>query len=274
MDLNPQNYVDLAIEMLMQFGPKLLLAIVTLFVGLKGIKILNKIVDKALRFQKVDVSLRGFIESLVSIGLKLLLVVSVASMVGVATTSFVAIIGAAGLAVGLALQGSLANFAGGVLILLFKPFKVGNVIEAAGHTGKVKQIQIFSTILNTPDNKKVVIPNGVLSNGSIVNYSAEKKRRVDLVFGISYDDDIKKAKQVLEAIAKKDERILADPEPQIVVTELGASSVDIACRVWVKTADYWLVYFAMQEMVKLEFDKAGLSFPFPQREIHLVNESS
>ena len=193
-------------------------------------------------------------------------------MLGIETTSFVAILGAAGLAVGLALQGGLANFAGGVLILIFKPFKVGDFIDAQGHAGVVSEITVFTTVLKTPDNKTIIIPNGALSNGSMVNYSTEEKRRVDMVFGIGYGDDIAKAKQVLKRIVDEDERVLKDPAPQIVVAELADSSVNFNFRVWCTGSDYWSIYFDMNEKVKLEFDKEGVSIPFPQRDVHLYNQ--
>jgi small conductance mechanosensitive channel len=198
-----------------------------------------------------------------------MLFIAVASMVGIQTTSFIAVLGAAGLAVGLALQGSLANFAGGVLILLFKPFKVGDVIEAQGHLGVVKQIQIFNTILTTGDNRIVIIPNGPLSNGSLVNINQEPTRRIDFSFGIGYGDDIDKAKSVLEGLVGAESRILKDPAHLIAVEALADSSVNIKVRVWVNTADYWGVFFGMTETVKKTFDKEGISIPFPQRDVHM-----
>jgi small conductance mechanosensitive channel len=193
-------------------------------------------------------------------------------MIGVKTTSFVAVLGAAGLALGFALQGSLSNFAGGVMILLFKPFKVGDIIEAQGHRGKVDEIRIFNTIIKTLDNKTIIIPNGEVSGNSIINYTAEPTRRVDMTFGIGYDDDIGKVKSVLKRVIDSDERILEDPAPMIVVSEHGGSSVNFAVRPWVKTEDYWGVYFDMHEKVKLAFDEEGISIPYPQRDIHLYRE--
>ena len=190
-------------------------------------------------------------------------------MLGIQMTSFIAILGAAGLAVGLALQGSLANFAGGVLILLFKPFKVGDFIDAVGFSGTVKEIQVFSTKMTTPDNKTIIIPNGNLANSSMTNYSTQTQRRVDFVFGIGYNDDIKKAKSVINELIYKDERILKDPEPLVVVSELGDSSVNLTVRVWSKSADYWGIFFDMQESVKLKFDEQGISIPYPQQDVHL-----
>ncbi len=268
-----QNYYQMGVDLIWRIGPQLLWALATLFVGTWIIKLINRFAGKAMEKGNVDLSLRKFIASLLSIGLKILLLISVAGMLGIATASFVAVIGAAGLAVGLALQGSLANFAGGVLILLLKPFKVGDVIEAQGYVGKVDQIQIFNTILKTADNKTVILPNAAVSNGNITNYSTEPRRRVDMTFGIGYDDDLLKAKQILQKMTEEDERILKDPAPTVVVSELADSSVNFAVRVWVKAEDYWNVFFDFQEKVKLTFDKEGISIPYPQQDVHLHQEN-
>jgi small conductance mechanosensitive channel len=264
-------YTDQAVNYLIEYGPNVLLAILTLLIGLWIIKILRKGFNKAMEKADLEISLMKFLSSLVSILLKVLLLISVVSMLGVQMTSFIALLGAAGLAVGLALQGSLANFAGGVLILLFKPFKVGDFIDAQGYMGTVNAIQVFNTVLKTPDNKTIIIPNGDLSNGSVTNFTTEGRRRVDWVFGIGYDDDLKKAKNILNDLIKQDSRILSDPEPMVVVSELGDSSVNFTVRVWVNSSDYWGVYFAMQENVKLTFDAQGISIPFPQRDVHVYN---
>ena len=250
------------------YAPKLLLALVTLIVGLW---LINKVVKTTLSKMEsnIDPTLHKFIGSLVSVGLKGLLLISVASMVGIATTSFIAVLGAAGLAIGLALQGSLSNFAGGVLILIFKPFKVGDLIQGGGHLGVVKEIQIFNTILTTADNRRVIIPNGVLSNNSLINVNVEPTRRVDFVFGIGYGDDIKKTKEILQRIADNDSRVLKDPAPTIVLSELADSSVNFTVRLWVNTADYWGVYFDTHEAVKVTFDAEGISIPFPQQDVHM-----
>ena len=250
------------------YVPKLALAIIVLIVGFWLVKKLANFMDRRFEKQGMDVSLRPFIKSLITIGLKVMVVISVASMVGIATTSFIAVLGAAGLAIGLALQGSLANFAGGALILIFKPFKVGDVLEAQGHIGGVKEIQIFNTILTTPDNKTVIMPNGPLSNGSMVNYSTEPLRRVDLTFGIGYSDDIDKARGIIEQILTADERVLKDPKLFIAVSELADSSVNFTVRPWAKQADFWGVFFDTQEKVKKAFDEAGVSIPFPQMDVH------
>lgn len=190
-------------------------------------------------------------------------------MVGIETTSFIAILAAAGLAIGLALQGSLANFAGGVLILMFRPYKVGDFVDAQGVTGTVDEIQIFNTVIKTGDNKRIIVPNGAISNGIITNFSAEATRRVDFIFGIGYDDDIAQAKSTLKRIFAEDDRVFTDPEPLVVVSELADSSVNFTCRVWVNAADYWGVFFDTTEKVKLVFDKENISIPYPQSDVHI-----
>lgn len=262
-----QKYMDQAVELLMNYGPKLALAIITLVVGLWLIGRFVKSANK--HFTAKDPTLGSFISSLVSVLLKAVLLIAVASMIGIETTSFIAVLGAAGLAVGLALQGSLSNFAGGVLILLFKPFKVGDLIQAQGFTATVKEIQIFNTILKTADNRIVILPNGSLSNGSLVNINLEPTRRVDFVFGIGYDDDIDKAKGILNTLAEQDSRVLKDPAPVIVLSELADSSVNFTVRLWVNTADYWGVYFDMHEAVKKSFDSQGVSIPYPQQDVRM-----
>jgi small conductance mechanosensitive channel len=264
-------YTDQAVGYLIEYGPNLILALLTLFIGLWVIKLIGKGFEKGMDKASLEVSLKKFLLSLVSILLKVLLVISVVSMLGVEMTSFIALLGAAGLAVGFALQGSLSNFAGGVLILLFKPFKVGDFIDAQGFMGTVNAIQVFNTVLKTPDNKTIFIPNGDLSNGSITNFTTEGTRRVDFIFGIGYGDDLKKAKNILTDLIKQDSRIIGEPEPMVVVSELGDNSVNLTVRVWVNSSDYWGVYFAMQENVKLTFDAQGISIPFPQRDVHMYN---
>lgn len=267
MDL--EKYTDQFIEMVVEYGPKLLLALITLYIGFKVIAFLLKMIDKAFEKGKIDKTLRPFLHSLVEWTLKIMLFVSVATMVGIETTSFVALIGAAGLAVGFALQGTLANFAGGVLILIFKPYKVGDFIEAQGFLGSVKEIKVFVTVLNTPQNRTVIIPNGAMANGALTNYSTSATARVDLTIGISYDADIRKAKEIFSKILEADKRVLKDPKPMIVVGELADSSVNIHVRPWVKTADYWDVYFSVIESCKLELDDAGIVIPYPQTDVYL-----
>lgn len=267
--VNLEDISDKIVEQSILYLPKVAMAIITLIVGLWTINLLVRMLTKQMKSKKVELSLQHFLESLFSIMLKVMLFITVISMFGVEMTSFIAVLAGAGLAIGLALQGSLSNFAGGVLILLFKPFKVKDFIEAQGHTGTVHKIQIFNTILKTLDNKTIIIPNGPLSNNSIINYTTEPQRRVDMTFGIGYGDDLKKAKKVLSTIISKDKRILKDPEPMVKVSELGDSSVNIAVKVWCKGTDYWDVRFDMHENVKLEFDKNKISIPFPQSDVHI-----
>ena len=259
--------VDQAIALVMTYAPKVVLAIITLVVGLWLINRFVGVLDNKLG--KKDPTLNKFLCGLIGAILKILLFISVASMVGIATTSFIAIIGAAGLAIGLALQGSLGNFAGGVLILIFKPFKVGDTIEAQGYLGAVAEISILYTIVNTFDNRRIVIPNGSLSNATLVNVSYYDTRRCDMTFGIAYGDDIDKARAVIKQLLNEDERVLPEPEPRISVGSLGDNSVNIIVRPWTKTDDLWPVYWDMHERVKKAFDKEGITIPFPQRDVHL-----
>lgn len=263
------TYSDQAITLIIQYGPNLVLAILTLVIGLWVIKAVVKALKRTFEKKEYDPSLETFILSLTRMLLKVMLVISVVGMIGVEMTSFIAILGAAGLAVGLALSGTLQNFAGGVMILLFKPFKVGDVLEAQGFIGKVNAIQIFNTILKTPDNKTIILPNAPLSSGTMVNYSTEPTRRVDMTFGIGYDDDIDKAKAAIQALIDADERILKDPAPFIAVSELADSSVNFVVRVWVNSADYWGVHFDTIEAVKKEFDRQDICIPYPQRDVHM-----
>jgi small conductance mechanosensitive channel len=256
------------------YGPNLALALTTLVIGLWIIGIFSRRLSHIFQQSAMEETLGRFLNSLANIGLKVLLVISVAGMVGIETTSFIAVLGAAGLAIGLALQGSLANFAGGVLILIFRPYKVGDFITGGGESGVVSRIEIFSTVLTSPDNKTIIIPNGAISNSAITNYSTEKTRRVDVEFGIGYDDDLKKAKSILAELIEKEDRILTNPEPMIVISSLGESSVNIATRSWVKSEDYWGVYFDLLENVKLAFDQQGISIPYPQTDIHLYQDKA
>ncbi len=270
-NIDLSELTEKAIALVMTYTPKLLLAIVTLVVGLWLVNRFVRLLDH--RLGKKDPTLNKFLCGLISAVLKVMLLISVASMIGIETTSFIAVVGAAGLAIGLALQGSLANFAGGVLILIFKPFKVGDTIEAEGHLGSVAEIQILYTVLNTFDNKRIVIPNGSLSNATLINVSVYDKRRCDMTFGIGYDDDIDKAKKVLQRLFEEDERSLTDPAPRICVGGLGDNSVDLMFRPWVATDDLWPYYWDMQEKVKKAFDEEGISIPYPQRDVHLYKTS-
>lgn len=269
-----QGLEETMLPLLIEYGSKLALALLTLLIGWWLIGRMMKAMDALMNKRNVEATLHSFISSLVSIALKVLLLISVAGMIGIETTSFIAMLGAAGLAVGLALQGSLANFAGGALILFLRPFRAGEYIEAQGVSGTVDSIQIFNTVLKTPDNKTVIIPNGSLSNGNIINYSRQATRRVDLNIGIDYSDDLKLAKEILMGLAKGDSRVLKDPEPVVWLVSLGDNSVNLSLRMWSKTEDYWGVFFELQEKAKLEFDAAGISIPFPQRTVHLVQQSA
>jgi small conductance mechanosensitive channel len=278
MDLNAEvdNLVKASqawIPMIMEYGSRVLLAVITLAVGWW---LINKVTQKLgglLALRNADLALQGFISSLANIILKVLLIVSVASMIGVETTSFVAAIGAAGLAIGLALQGSLANFAGGVLILLFRPFRIGDWIEAQGVAGTVDSIQIFHTVLRTGDNKTIIVPNGNLSNGIITNTNRQPTRKVVFDVGVDYEADLQKAREVLLNLAK-DPRVLVEPAPEAVISTLGDSSITVSLRVWVKTADYWNVMFMFNEQSRDRLKTAGIDIPFPQRVIRVVQESA
>ena len=276
MDLNAEveNLVKASqawIPMIMEYGSRVLLAVVTLAVGWWLINRLTVKLGHLLALRKADLALQGFISSLVNIILKVLLVVSVASMIGIQTTSFVAAIGAAGLAIGLALQGSLANFAGGVLILLFRPFKIGDWIEAQGVSGTVDSIQIFHTVLRTGDNKTVIVPNGNLSNGIITNYNRQPTRKVVFDVGVDYEADLQKVREVLLSLAD-DPRVLKQPAPVVVVTALGDSAITMSLRVWVNTPDYWDVLFMFNEHSRDRLKAQGVDIPFPQRVVRVVQE--
>jgi small conductance mechanosensitive channel len=267
MDL--QKWIDKGYEIIVDFGPKVLGAIAIWIIGSWVIKNLLKGIRKAMDKRDYDVSLKKFLLNLLGWILKIVLIIVVLGTVGVETTSFAAIIAAAGLAIGLALQGSLGNFAGGVLLMIFKPMKVGDLIEAQGEIGVVKEIEIFTTKLTGLSNKEIIIPNGALSNGNIVNYTTEGTRRVDLVFGVGYDSDIKQTKEVLTNVLTSHPKVLKEPAPGVTVLELADSSINFAVRPWCLTADYWDVYFDITEQTKEALDAAGIEIPYPhQVEIH------
>lgn len=267
-------------ELIIKHGLQVLYAIVALVIGWFLASFINKLIKKALRTAIKDLALANFLSSLVNVALKILLFIVVASILGINTTSFAAILGAAGLAIGLALQGSLSNFAGGVLIILLKPYQIGEFIEAKGMIGTVKSIQIFHTLLNTTDNKLIIIPNGELSNSPITNYSREPIRRVDITIGIGYGEDIRTAKDILSKTANAHPLVLKEGEekaptnPTVVVTSLGDSSVNLGIRSWAKTEDYWTVYNELIEELKYKLDEAGIEIPFPQRTVWMKNENS
>jgi small conductance mechanosensitive channel len=264
-----ENLVAKVWELLTVYGLKVIAAVVVFVVGRWIAKGLTKFAEKVMNKRQIDPTIVSFVTHLTYIALLVFVVLAALGQLGIQTTSFIAVIGAAGLAIGLALQGSLANFAAGFLMLIFRPFKVGDYIEGAGTAGTVEAIQIFTTQLKTPDNKTVIIPNGALTAGNITNYSAKGTRRVDLVFGIGYGDDIDHAKKVIMDVLAKEERILNDPATTIGVVELGDSSVNFAVRPWVKADDYWNVYFNLTENIKKSFDSQGISIPFPQRDVHM-----
>jgi small conductance mechanosensitive channel len=253
------------------WGLKVIAAIAIFIIGRWVAMLVRRVVRRMLERAKVESIITGFVSSIAYIALLAFVVVAALGQLGIQTTSFIAILGAAGLAIGLALQGSLANFAAGFLMIIFRPFRVGDFIEGAGVAGVVQEIQIFTTTLKTPDNKTIIIPNAKLSGDNIVNYSAEPTRRVDMTVGVAYDADLAKVKDVLNDIISKDSRIHADPAPQVVVAELADSSVNFVVRVWTDTGDYWGVKFDATETIKNRFDAEGIGIPFPQRDIHIVS---
>ena len=264
--------VNKLIDLSVSFGSKLLVALLVFFIGRWIVKKLNRLVINILTKRHVEASLATFTKSLVSITLNFTLVIIIISVLGIETSSFIALFASAGVAVGMALSGTLQNFAGGVMILLFKPFKVGDYIEAQGQSGTVKEIQIFNTIITTTDNKVIIIPNGGLSTGIMMNYSKESQRRVDWVFGIGYGDSYEHSKAVIARLLDNDPRVLKDPNYFIALTALNSSSVDIVVRAWVKAENYWGVFFDMNEKVYKTFAEENLNIPFPQMDVHLYNE--
>ena len=268
------KYADMVQALVAAYGLKIIAAIVIFIIGKWLSGVLSRAVGKAMERAKAEQVLVKFVVNLAYAALLAFVVLAALAQLGIQTTSFIAIIGAAGLAIGLALQGSLSNFAAGVMLIIFRPFKVGDYIEAAGTAGSVEEIMIFSTKLRSPDNKQLYVPNGSIISGTITNYSAREQRRVDLVFGCGYGDDIKKTKALLEAIVKENALVLDEPAPTIGVLELGDSSVNFAVRPWVATPDYWDVHFQITEEVKQRFDEAGISIPFPQRDVHLVQDQA
>lgn len=262
-NIDTEKWLDLIIE----YGLNVLGAILIWIIGSWIIKKLLNAVKKIMSKRNYEESLQKFLMNLIGWSLKIILIIVVLGTVGVQTTSLAAVIAAAGLAIGLALQGSLGNFAGGVLIMIFKPFKIGDLIEAQGELGSVKEIEIFTTKLTGLSNKEIIIPNGALSNGNIINYTTEGTRRVDLVIGVGYDSDIKQTKDVLMEVLTSNKKVLSEPAPSVNVLELGDSSVNFAVRPWCKSEDYWDVYFGITEKVKLALDDAGIEIPYPHRVI-------
>jgi small conductance mechanosensitive channel len=253
----------------LDYGPKVIAALLVFIIGKMVAKVITGAVRKAMVRGSLDESLAKFLGSLVYMLLLTMVAIAALGQLGVQTGSFVALVGAAGLAIGFALQGSLGNFAAGVMIMIFRPFKAGDFVEAGGHAGVIEEVQVFATMMRTGDNKLIILPNSAVTNGSIVNYSAKDTRRIDMVFGIGYDDDIKKAKGILERMVTGDSRVLADPAPTIAVAELADSSVNFVVRPWVNAGDYWPTKFDLTEAIKIEFDKEGISIPFPQQDVHM-----
>lgn len=264
-----ESIISTVWEVITIYGLKIISAVIVFIVGRWVAGLLRNLLQKIMTKKEVDPTIVSFVVHLTYIALLTFVVLAALGQLGIQTTSFIAVIGAAGLAIGLALQGSLANFAAGFLMIIFRPFKVGDFIEGAGVMGTVEEIQVFTTQLKTPDNKTVIIPNSKLTADNITNFSTKETRRVDLVCSIGYGDDIDKAKKVIADILAEDERILKDPPPTIGLVELADSSVNFAVRPWVKTADYWNVYFDTTEKIKKRFDAEGISIPFPQRDVHV-----
>jgi small conductance mechanosensitive channel len=261
-------------EIAVNFGLKLLAALAIFVIGRWVARRLSNVAGRVLEHTEVDATLVGFVRNIVYYGLLTFVILAAVGQLGVQTTSFIAVLGAAGFAIGLALQGSLSNFAAGVMLVLFRPFKVGDFIEAAGTAGVVESIALFTTQMKTGDNKTIIIPNSQITSGIITNYSAKDTRRVDLVFGVGYDADLETVKRVINEVVAADSRILDDPEVTVGIVELADNSVNFAVRPWVKSGDYWGVYFGLNEAMKKRFDAEGINIPFPQRDVHIIQGTS
>lgn len=266
------SYLSKNQDFLLHSAFNLLVALVIFYIGRWLALGAARLVSKALLLRKVDKAVVSFLSSIVYAGALIAVALIALSHLGVQTTSFIAILGAAGLAIALALQGSLSNFASGVLIIIFRPFKAGDMVDVAGISGVVQRVDIFQTIFKTGDNKKIIVPNSQITGGAIINYSAEARRRIDLVIGISYDSDLRQAKQILEEILSADSRILQDPAPVVAVSALADSAVQLIVRPWVEAENYWPVYWATLEKIKLAFDEQGIEIPFPQMSLHMKRE--
>ena len=269
-----QQLIAKGYDLVTVFGVKILAALAVFIIGRWVVKYLRNLTERLMGKRNVDVTLAKFIANMTYVALLTFVILAALGMLGVQTTSFIAVIGAAGLAIGLALQGSLANFAAGVLMIIFRPFKVGDFIEGAGVAGIVEEVQIFTTRLATPDNKTIIIPNAKLTSDNIINYSAKGTRRADMVFGIGYEADIDKARDIITGILSNDERVLKDPPIQVAVSALADSSVNFVARAWVNAGDYWGVVFDTTEAVKKRFDAEGVSIPFPQRDVHIYEHKA
>lgn len=269
-----ENLLSKVYELLTIWGVKVLAAAAILVIGRWVAGFLKKVIEKLMRKSRVDETLISFTGNLSYVALMAFVVLAALGQLGIQTTSFIAVLGAAGLAIGLALQGSLSNFAAGFLMIIFRPFKVGDLIEGGDAFGVVEEIQIFTTTLKTGDNKVIIVPNAKLTGDNIINWSSKGTRRVDLVMGIGYDDDIDKARNIINEIIEADSRILKDPAPTVAVSELADSSVNFVVRPWVKTSDYWGVYFDLTENIKKAFDAQGINIPYPQRDVHVYQHSA
>lgn len=266
--------LDTFVRTVTGWGMQLISAILVFIIGRWVVRKVANLVERGMFRAGMDPTLVGFFRNIAYFGLLTMVVIAAINQLGIQTTSFIAILGAAGLAIGLAMQGSLSNFAAGVLMIIFRPFKAGDFIDAGGTMGTVEEIQLFTTRMRTPDNKVIIIPNSQITAGSITNFSARDTRRLDLVFGVGYGDDLDKVKRVINEVLAEESRLLDDPEPVVGVLKLGESSVDFAVRPWVSSADYWGVYFDLHEAMKKRFDKEGITIPFPQRDLHVYQESS
>lgn len=269
-----QQWIAKGYELGTVFGVKILAALAVFIIGRWVVKYLRRLVRRIMEKRNVDATLTKFLTNLTYIALLTFVILAALGMLGIQTTSFIAVLGAAGLAIGLALQGSLSNFAAGVLMIIFRPFQVGDFIEGGGVAGTVEEVQIFTTKLVSPDNKTIIIPNAKLTGDNIINYSTKGTRRADMVFGIGYEDDIDKARTIIADVLSKDERVLKDPATKIAVSELGDSSVNFIARPWVKAEDYWNLIFDVTETIKKRFDAEGISIPFPQRDVHLYEHKA
>ena len=272
--MNFEKFIETITLWATTYSVKIIAAILILVIGKWVAKKISRLITKLLERNKVDITLVKFLESILYYTLLVVVIIAAAGQLGINTTSFLTIVGAAGLAIGLALKDSLANFASGVMLILFHPFRVGDFVTAGGVSGSVVSIALFNTVLNTPDNQRVIVPNASITSNVITNVTANDTRRVDLVIGIGYDDDIKKAKETLHAILAQEDRILNTPKPTIAVSELADSSVNFVVRPWVKTADYWTVYFDLTEKIKITFDEQGINIPYPQTDVHLYNKNA
>ncbi len=268
-----QIFSDLA-GPLASIGTRILFAVLIIVIGRWVVKLLLKIINTALEKTSIEETVRIFVGNLLRTLFMVVVFIAAINQLGIETTSIIAMLGAAGLAIGLALQGSLANFAAGILIVTFRPYKVGDYIQAGSASGTVLDIQIFSTVLKTPDNKVIVIPNGTIMDGSITNYSEQPTRRVDIVASCGYEDDIDKVKQLLTDIINQDDRVLDEPEPLVALSELADNSINFVVRPWVNSSDYFPVYYSLLEQIKKRFDKEGISIPYPQRDIHIYNHEN